>query len=811
MKYFIHNGRLLSCRIKLEEPVTPLNSARIISAPLSVSSQHSRSHSQLSSPFMSKLPLTSPKISVSEIQSPPSSSSGRPIHLDDTLSKPIVTGQPSTPKATVADREHPPGRAPCPTRYVQPPIARAYFQGMENAVAEDAAEREVRRPDFFKRSFRPSSADQPGGVGHFDKHAGYVLDPSLLTDAHADSAVFSGTSGLGVTESPLKGRRITLFQETSEESFEESLLAGGYGKYRTIPPEPQFHTQVHQPEPTIPSQTAPGHNSSYQPQLYWLHASSSGTTPQATTPTPGPSAIPGDPLEKLPSTATEARKRRRLNAFRGPVRPLRRTLQPVKVEGMGRILLNLTNDESLMPNALDDLPWKKRTTRRKKATKGTQSDAPSPKHPSPVPSIHDEFDGPDWLDSEFPWNMRIQERAETARSEEEHRLQWISKFLERESDSDDEEHDILPSAAWSEIYEPEEPPMPVRMGRGKMVPLKANPSGSSHFRSSTQQRPKRGMFFPSDPSDARAALLSKRRARTIMYRMQKQRKGWEDDDSDGNMEIVCLCRGWDDGREMVNCDGCRTWYHLECIGVHDADQLGAHEDAWYCSRCSKDHKPGDDNNVRIRSRSPNIGRQVERSVEPMLVPTDDSPAQYITRDPLFAPAYFQASPAAWVSQAPSTPIREVNARSYEASSRASFGSTPHTTAGPSTPHSSAHPVRVYSTPNLLDTGMIEDFDPLSTPSRGVKFSGGLFTTPKPNWSARATANGLFQTPSRLMERPGPPLPFHDDHRDTLARQYDDRTKVIRSGILPGRSLWEPESPSPAGKRVGRSDFDVRDK
>ena len=32
-------------------------------------------------------------------------------------------------------------------------------------------------------------------------------------------------------ESPARGRRLLLFQETSDESFEESLMAGGYGPY----------------------------------------------------------------------------------------------------------------------------------------------------------------------------------------------------------------------------------------------------------------------------------------------------------------------------------------------------------------------------------------------------------------------------------------------------------------------------------------------------------------------------------------------------------------------------------------------------
>lgn len=34
-----------------------------------------------------------------------------------------------------------------------------------------------------------------------------------------------------IIDSPVKGRRLALFQATSEESFEESLMAGGYGRY----------------------------------------------------------------------------------------------------------------------------------------------------------------------------------------------------------------------------------------------------------------------------------------------------------------------------------------------------------------------------------------------------------------------------------------------------------------------------------------------------------------------------------------------------------------------------------------------------
>jgi hypothetical protein len=48
-------------------------------------------------------------------------------------------------------------------------------------------------------------------------------------------------------------------------------------------------------------------------------------------------------------------------------------------------------------------------------------------------------------------------------------------------------------------------------------------------------------------------------------------------DSDGE-EILCICRGNDDGWELVQCDDCRTWYHLECLGIKDIADLGREED-----------------------------------------------------------------------------------------------------------------------------------------------------------------------------------------------------------------------------------------
>lgn len=72
-------------------------------------------------------------------------------------------------------------------------------------------EAEKRRPDYLKRAKRTLSE----------------ADPNYLEEEENERSI-------GIMESPQKGRRLKLFQETSEESFEESLMAGGYGRYVRI-------------------------------------------------------------------------------------------------------------------------------------------------------------------------------------------------------------------------------------------------------------------------------------------------------------------------------------------------------------------------------------------------------------------------------------------------------------------------------------------------------------------------------------------------------------------------------------------------
>jgi hypothetical protein len=91
-------------------------------------------------------------------------------------------------------------------------MARIRAQLLENQISL-TREAEARRPDYLKRAKRIESPPP--------------LDIDGIGGQRAPATI-------GVTESPIKGRRLMLFQQTSDESFEESLMAGGYDIYVCI-------------------------------------------------------------------------------------------------------------------------------------------------------------------------------------------------------------------------------------------------------------------------------------------------------------------------------------------------------------------------------------------------------------------------------------------------------------------------------------------------------------------------------------------------------------------------------------------------
>lgn len=56
----------------------------------------------------------------------------------------------------------------------------------------------------------------------------------------------------------------------------------------------------------------------------------------------------------------------------------------------------------------------------------------------------------------------------------------------------------------------------------------------------------------------------------------------EEESDDG--KTWCICNGPDDGRKMINCDGCENWFHLKCLKI--PDHVGDLIKDFYCPACT---------------------------------------------------------------------------------------------------------------------------------------------------------------------------------------------------------------------------------
>jgi hypothetical protein len=555
-------------------------------------------------------------------------------------------------------------------------MARIRAQLLENQISL-TREAEARRPDYLKRAKRIESPPP--------------LDVDGIEGQRAAATI-------GVTESPIKGRRLMLFQQTSDESFEESLMAGGYDRYRM----------------DLQRLADPG----------------------------GPD--PSGELEAPPFVSEqELRQQNRLFAFRNSsqVSSSRSQLAPVDVEGYGRVLMDIGPSDPPSPNKLS--PSKKKRYRKKKKT--PSMDESKDQGTLPLQS-EATFDVPNWPDTQFPWRLRSEQCNDYSKMEEEQRLRYIENFLSRDSDDEDDE-EIL-----------------------------------SQNQTNRDRGPTTVSVVPSDPADARTALLSKRSIRQFSFR-RAQHKSTDDDADD---EIVCICRGSDDGRELVQCDGCHTWYHLQCIGIRSIAELGKEEDPWFCGSCAKTPPP-----------------DILPSFEPTFVPTEEK----LRHDKSYDPPFFHVgalnpSPAVPWNNSPRPPMTPPGRRAGPYFSSGSSWDETSSQPGPQTPQHSSQSIRVYTTtPSCAESYMADEspFDPTSTPSRGIRF-GAPFATPKNNfWHGRGPE--LFHTPTRPSEgMPNRRLGHHplggaeDDHSHipvTHLSSGPDITPIGRNFAPVGRLAESP--------------------
>lgn len=164
---------------------------------------------------------------------------------------------------------------------------------------------------------------------------------------------------LTLVDSPVKRRRLDWIQETSDESFEERLFAGGYGGYGSTPVKDAPPEALPHPPPTshqrpsshsqIPTNDTITRNPSLP--LPISSATSWGSLPSSGPSKSTPSVDSGSEVATDGDVIDERtlRRRRRLEAFRhGPhdddleIAMRRKRLSPVELEGRGRVLVDLS-------------------------------------------------------------------------------------------------------------------------------------------------------------------------------------------------------------------------------------------------------------------------------------------------------------------------------------------------------------------------------------------------------------------------------------------------------------------------------------
>jgi len=339
-----------------------------------------------------------------------------------------------------------------------------------------------------------------------------------------------------------------------------------------------------------------------------------------------------------------------------------------------------------------------------------------------------------WPDQEFPWSLHTEERVKRNEILQEERLSKIRRFLEHDSDGEDEDKEHSPKV--------------IRRRRGPVGASKGNQARMGlHDKGplgTTQS------FNPIlDSADAKEVLRASRWASSRLYPATPQTaptkpSGAEDaegiEEDDGVLKCIC---GTQDDRPMVRCDSCKFWYHQNCMNIVNEDEL---EDEWFCSSCVDTTPP-----------PPPIR-------EPTLVPTNEDHS--VTKANPHLPLY-QIDDLAFASSS-GTPRARPHGDNQRLSSffqtpRAESSHTYRNTAN-QTRSSSSNPntpsratgrsgFKVWATPSLFEdvtTTAAPDspFDPTSTPSRGMKFGIPLISTATPKdfgaWSSHM--GGLFATP-----------------------------------------------------------------
>ncbi|EEB91999.1 hypothetical protein MPER_09554 [Moniliophthora perniciosa FA553] len=364
---------------------------------------------------------------------------------------------------------------------------------------------EARRPEFFVREDRDrvhavkrksSPASVPGGVGIMDSPTkGRRIKLFAENSSSSTAKPYPSTSTPAIKLFP----DLKLFQETSEESFEESLMAGGYGRYRTggvgeAAAAYSCWATAGKDRHNWGACTATENELKKRRRLdafRVLTASNSMTTPVMTTSNSDDSFV---------------NKSGKATAVAGDKKLGRKQLYPVELAGRGRVLVDMLpelfesaettgggggkrkrKEKEMSPNDLFHYPYG--SVVPSSIGHGKREKKDKEKEKAEVNGKVESKEKPDWPDSEFPWRLREEEREEIRRREKEERLRWVERFLDSSDNEEpssplspvkphpeqepEEDEDIIPSSQWGVVYDDdgmgEEKPAAYKPGRGKMT------------------------------------------------------------------------------------------------------------------------------------------------------------------------------------------------------------------------------------------------------------------------------------------------------------------------------------------------------
>lgn len=199
---------------------------------------------------------------------------------------------------------------------------------------------------------------------------------------------------------------------------------------------------------------------------------------------------------------------------------------------------------------------------------------------------------PDWPDQCHPWIESESDRLRTKTLERRGVLLSVQQYLDSASDdgfSDDEgtddSHYRLRQSSVSSASSVDRD--------GSAVDYWTRRGGkASSTLYQTNRRLKNSQSVPSlsgvfDPSDARHALLHHTQFSVASLVAdpygQPAPAAHAKEEAVGPGSIACICRDHVAEGAMVECNGCKYWFHLSCLALNEAD-LG--DDEWFCWRCA---------------------------------------------------------------------------------------------------------------------------------------------------------------------------------------------------------------------------------